>query len=264
MCEISHVVRDIMEAIMRIKYIKSKDPRVNEFNSLIEKTFPNLLSEKKPDIYLVGGGDGAMLHAIHKTIDSGIPYIGKALGTFNFLMNNINDDKQTIQDLIDDKIELDFFKTFAIHAQLNGKKLGEAVNDVILGEKLTGYHTFKISTKDNDFENFTIKGSGICISTPIGSTAFNFNNNGRILPLDSDLLSITGVVCNRYLNDILPVQEVRIQSNGARIYLTNVASKILDDGDELLLRKGSDISIGFINKEEFLLKRRSIANRYRA
>lgn len=248
---------------MRIKYIKSKDPRVKEFNYLIESTFPKLLTEKNPDIYLVAGGDGAMLRAIHKTINNRIPYLGKALGTFNFLMNSIDNDKQTINDIINDKIKLEIFKSFSIQAEFNGKKIGETVNDVILGDSITGYHSFSISTEDKDFENFFIKGSGICISTPIGSTAFNFNNNGRILPLDSNLLSITGIVCNRYLNDILPVQEILIKGDGARIYLTNIPSKKLNQNDELILRKGSDISIAFINKDDFLIKRRNISNRYR-
>ncbi len=108
-----------------------------------------------------------------------------------------------------------------------------------------------------------MKGSGICISTAIGSTAFNFNNNGRILPLDSNLLSITGIVCNRFLNDIIPFQEIHIKSNGAKIYLTNVESKVLEEGDELILKKGSQIEIGFLNRKEFLERRIEIAHRYR-
>ena len=55
---------------MRIKYILSKDPRVKEFNKIIKENFPQLLVEKKPQLYLVAGGDGAMLHAIHKTINN--------------------------------------------------------------------------------------------------------------------------------------------------------------------------------------------------
>ncbi len=248
---------------MRIKYLINNDPRVEEFNSLVKSKFPQLLTEKAPEIYLVAGGDGAMLHFIHETIDTGIPYIGKAMGTFNFLMNRITDDEKTINDLLEDKIDLEIFNSYAIEASLDGEKLGEAVNDVILGDKLTGYHTFKISTENGDFEEFEIKGSGICISTPIGSTAFNFNNNGRILPLDSCLLSMTGVVCNRYLNDIFPFQEINIEANGAKIYLTNVESKILSEGSKLTLKKGSKIGITFIDKEDFLKRRRDIAHRYR-
>lgn len=241
----------------------NNDSRVEKFNTLVKNKFPQLLTEKAPEIYLVAGGDGAMLHFIHETIDTGIPYIGKAMGTFNFLMNRITEDEKTINDLLKDNIDLEIFHSYAIEASLDGEKLGEAVNDVILGDKLTGYHTFKISTENGDFEEFEIKGSGICISTPIGSTAFNFNNNGRILPLDSCLLSMTGVVCNRYLNDIFPFQEINIEANGAKIYLTNVESKILSEGSKLTLKKGSKIGITFIDKEDFLKRRRDIAHRYR-
>lgn len=248
---------------MRIKYNVNKDPRVKEFNNLITNNFPLLLTEKRPELYLVAGGDGAMLHAIHNTIDTDIPYLGKALGSFNFLMNNIDDDISIIKSLLDNTIKIETFTTYAIKAYLNGKEIGQAVNDVILGNKLYDYFTFNISTESKDLEDFEVKGSGICISTAIGSTAFNYNNGGRILPLDSDFLSITGVVCNRYLNDILPFQNIHITSNGARIYLTNTNSKVLKEGDKLLLKKGSEIRIAFLDKNEFLKRRIDISHRFR-
>lgn len=248
---------------MRIKYIVNKDPRVKEFNTLINSKFPQLLTEKRPELFLVAGGDGAMLHAIHNTIDKDIPYLGKALGTFNFLMNNFEDDILTITSLLNDSLPIYTFTTNAIRACLNGKKIGEAVNDVILGNKLYDYFTFNITTKGKDLENFEVKGSGLCISTTIGSTAFNYNNGGRILPLDSNYLSITGVVCNRYLNDILPFDNIHIKSNGAKIYLTNSNSYKLTEKDTLLLKKGSEIKIAFINKEDFLKRRIEISHRFR-
>lgn len=248
---------------MRIKYLTNKDKRVLNFNTFIENSFPQFLTEKNPEIFLVAGGDGAMLGAIHDTIDCGIPYFGKAMGTFNFLLNSFENDTEILNSLINDELQIDTFKSHAIKAKLNNKKLGEAVNDVILGEKITGYHTFSITTENGDFKNFETKGSGLCISTAIGSTAFNFNNNGRILPLDSNLLSITGVVCNRFLNDIIPFQKISIKANGAKIYLSNVESEVLDEGDELVLQKGSEIEIAFINKREFLSRRIEIAHRFR-
>ncbi len=248
---------------VKIKYILSKDPRVRDFNNLIKDNFPRLLTEKKPDLFLVAGGDGAMLHAIHDTINAHIPYLGKALGTFNFLMNSIDNDIEIINGLLEDKIKFQTLKSNAIGAYLNGKKLGEAVNDVILGKRLTDYFTFRITTENKDLDNFEVKGSGLCISTTIGSTAFNYNNGGRIFPLDSDLLSITGVVCNRYLNDILPFQKIWIKANGPQIYLTNVKSKAISEGDTLLLKKGSEIEIGFLDKNEFLKRRIELSHRFR-
>lgn len=248
---------------MRIKYLINNDKRVKEFNSFIKQNYPTLLTEKKPQLYLVAGGDGTMLRAIHETIDTGIPYFGKAMGTFNFLLNKFENDKEILDGLIEDKIKIHTFKSYAIKAILNDQELGQAVNDVILGDKITGYHSFIISTKNGDLNNFELKGSGVCISTPIGSTAFNFNNNGRILPLDSNLLSITGIVCNRFLNDIVSFEEIKIKSDNAKIYLSNVKSKTFDTNSELILKKGSQIEIAFLDKNEFLKRRIDIAHRYR-
>lgn len=248
---------------MQIRYILNNDERVSTFNTFIKTEYPALLTEKKPDIFLIAGGDGCMLRSIHDTIDTKIPYLGKAMGTFNFLLNSFDNDKEIIQNLIDDKIKLHIFKSYAIKAVLNGKKLGEAVNDVILGDKITGYYSFSLTTNNGDFRNFELKGSGICFSTPIGSTAFNFNNNGRILPLDSNFLSITGIVCNRFLNDIVPFEEIKIRSNGAKIYLSNVKTQRLEQGDELVLSKGTEIQIAFLDKKKFLDKRIEIAHRFR-
>jgi NAD+ kinase len=248
---------------MRIKFLLNGNKKVDEFKQFISDTYPKLLTEENPDLYLVAGGDGAMLHAIHENIDTGVPYFGKALGTLNFLMNKFDNDKEIIDGLLEDRIGIYTFKSNSIVAYLDGNKLGESVNEVILGEDIMGYHKFNISTENGDFKDFEIEGSGICISTAIGSTAFNYNNGGRILPLDSNLLSITGIVCNKYLNDILPFQEITLHSNGARIYLTNVKSEILKEGGVLKLKKGKSIKLAFLNKEDFLKRRIELAHRYR-
>lgn len=249
---------------MRIKYLENNvDDRVREFNKYIKERYPQLLEEKNPELFLIAGGDGAMLHRVRENITSNLPFFGKAMGTFNFLLNKFEDNEKIIQGLLEDNIPLYSFKASAIEVLLNGESIGQAVNDVIIGDSVMGYHTFWISTANGDFSNFEIRGSGLCISTTIGSTAFNYNNNGQILPLDSDLLSITGVVCNRYLNDIIPFQDVTIKGTGGMIYLSNVANHILEKSSTLTLRRGQDIEILFLNRADFLKRRNDIANRYR-
>lgn len=249
---------------MRIKYIcNNEDSRIDTFSAFVSSNFPAIITEQNPDLYLVAGGDGAMLHAIQENISNGIPYLGKALGTFNFLMNNFANDKEVIGGLLNDTLSLEKSECFAIEVILDGVKIGEAINEVIIGNGLADYHTFNISTEDENLTNFETKGSGICISTPVGSTAFNFNNGGRILPLDSCLLSITGIVCNRYLNDIIPFQEIRIKADNAKIFLSNVETGVLKKGSELILRKGASVGLAFLDKKDFLKRRISLSHRYR-
>lgn len=249
---------------MRIKYLANeKYEKVKPFNDFIAKKFPNLLTEENPELFLTAGGDGSMLHAIDSTNCKQIPYLGKAMGTFNFLMNRFDDDLDIIEEILDDRISLDLFETNCISVYIDGKKVGEAVNDIILGEKVIDYITFNISTKRGDFSSFEVKGSGLCVSTPIGSTAFNYNNNGRILPLDSNLLSVTGVVCNRYVNDIVPFDELRIKCSGTNLYMTSSHVEKLSADSELVLRKGSKVRIAFLDKKEFLQRRVDIGHRFR-
>jgi NAD kinase len=249
---------------MRIKYLyNEKDLRVTTFTHFIQQNYPTFLTQQDPQLYLIAGGDGAMLHAINKTLKNGIPYIGKGMGTLNFLMNEFIDDKKIIDGLINDTIKYDVLNTYGINASLNGVEIGEAVNDIVIGEMITDYFKFNISTKQEDLTNFEVKGSGLCISTSIGSTALNFNNGGRIVPLDSKLLSITGIACNRYLNDILSIQDILITSNGPTIYLDNVKTVTMKEGDVLKLSKGSTFKLAFLNKKEFLKKRIEFSHRFR-
>lgn len=249
---------------MKIRYLYNpNDSRVNEFTQYISGNFPQFLTETNPNMYLVGGGDGAMLHAIQEHIDDNIPFLGKAMGTLNFLMNSFTNNDEIINALVNESLRPEEITTSAIEAVLDDKIVGQAVNEVIVGDTLTNYYHINISTEDKTFNNFNIAGSGISISTAIGSTAFNFNNNGQILPLDSCLLSITGIVCNRYLNDIIPFQKIKIKADGAKLFLSNIESGKLDSNSELILRKGKTVKLLYIDKKEFLKKRIEFAHRYR-
>ncbi len=248
---------------MKIKYVPSKDPRVSKFNRFIETNYPEMINADNFDIILVAGGDGAMHHTIHDYAHLNKVFFGKALGTFNFLMNAFENDKEIIDSILSDKTRIYTINTHSISVYLDGKYLGEAVNDVIVGGGLNDYLAFSISSKDKSFEHFNAKGLGLCISTDIGSTAFNFNNGGSILPLQCGLWSVTGVVCNRHINDIISSQPIEIKSDGAEIFLSGIYKGTLKKDSTLTISKGKLIKLGFLKKLTFQQKRFDLANRYR-
>jgi len=248
---------------MRIKYITSSDNRAHNFNKYIKSEFPEFLKEKNPDLILVAGGDGALHHAVQKHYHLNVPFLGKACGTLNFLMNEFNDEDGILDRLIKNKIFPSIYSFRNIAVSLNGQEIGEAVNDVIIGKSIMNYFKFNLTTKDKSLENFEVRGSGICMSTVIGSTAFNFNNNGNVLPLDSDLWSLTGVVCNRHLNDLIKPQKIEIESSGGKVFLSGIEKTELTKNDSLTLKKGSIVQLAFLDKKKFLSRRIEFANRYR-
>ncbi len=261
---------------MKIKYRISKDKRCKEINDLIQIEFPHILKEKKPDLILVSGGDGAILHAIQEYNHHKVPFLGYGTGTLNFLMNGMNLDqlKKLLLKLEKNEISLKYIETTKINVSLQKKstgkiiKIGQAVNEVVLGSKLMGYHSFIINSNDGSFNNFEIKGSGICLSTDLGSTGYNFNLGGAVLPLGSDLWSLLGIVCNRYLEDILNTDKITIENTSKRpglsVFLDGIKQRNqISYGDNIIIKKGDVVKLAFYNQKKFFEKRIDISSRYR-
>jgi len=261
---------------MKPFYILSKDKRSEEVNNYIKQNYPGFLKEKNPDLILVSGGDGAMLHAIQSHGDLNVPFFGYAMGTLNFLMNEIDlaDLPKIIEGIEKDSLSLNEIITSKIRVELFSKKsgkrkyLGSAVNEVVIGTTIMGYHEFILNSFDKTFVNFNIKGSGLSISTDLGSTGYNFNLGGAVLPLGSNLWSVLGVVCNRYLEDIVEINELKIacecKNSPPTIYLDGIDKEIvLCKRDEIILTKDGDVTLYFLNKEVFQTKRLEIISRYR-
>jgi NAD+ kinase len=260
---------------MKIKYRISKDKRAKYINALVENNFPEMITERHPDLIFVPGGDGAILHAIQEFNHLKVPFFGLAAGSLNFLMNEIPFSELTdfLEDLKNDKISIQETETTKIKVTLlreGGEKIkvGQAINEVVIGSSLMGYHYFSVSSSDGSFNNFEMKGSGICISTDLGSTGYNFNLGGAILPLGSDLWSISGIVCNRYLSDILNTKKISIKCLSkkpkAHIYLDGIVQKLkIKHSDTILLQRGDKVKIAFYNKKNFFEKRVDISSRFR-
>lgn len=257
---------------MKIKYLLSTDPRSADFNQLIQSQFPLLLTNKKPDIILVSGGDGALLHAIQRYNRQHVSFLGRAAGTLNFLMNTFNNDQKTIKALINNDLDLTELVTNTIKVQVErgGQMIdiGQAVNEVVIGSDIMGYHHLSISTQDNSFDDFQLLGGGICVSTDLGSTGYNFNLGGPVLPIGSQLWSLAGIVTNRYLKDIIRSQKITMSCLCSRrppqIYIDGIVQKYkLKPQDKIILSDGDAIKILFLKHSDFLSKRIEITSRYR-
>lgn len=257
----------------RILYVPSNDSRSLDFNKFIALEFKEFLTEQNPELILVSGGDGAMLHAVHDYKHLGCPFFGNAAGTLNFMMNKIENHKEFLELLVEDKINLSFIECNLINVFIKKKDkepalVGAAVNDVVLGSHLMGYHEFLINSSDGAFEEFSIKGSGIIVSTDLGSTGYNFNLGSPVIPLGSNLWVVSGVVCNRFLRDIIKAEKVTIQTVNAKEPLDAFMDAIkvdlnMTNGDALILEPGDCLKLAFIEETDFLHRRVDITSRYR-
>lgn len=253
---------------MRIKALfNESDPRQESYIRFLKRAFPELISEDDPEMYYVIGGDGAMLHANKNAPNKSIPFFGKGFGTLNFIMNNFDSDYQIIESLLEYKIKPDIIQTQKINVEIikphtNINKITiSCINDVVIGGDIMDYNKFKISSEDKSFSDLIIDGAGLCVSTPLGSTAFNLNNKGAVLPMEGKVWSFTSIACTRNINEVIFPQDIVIEVLSERsnpfIYVDGRANQLeLECGDTFVISPSKDqFSIAFLDITEFNQKR---------
>jgi NAD+ kinase len=187
------------------------------------------------DAVIVIGGDGTLLRVLQLLHDRAPVLHLVRMGRKAFLFED-TDPRQSIQNinkLLEGKYELEIIK------RLRVKVLGQefyALNEaaiLALGSKVVGLRV----TVDNEVVYSDLEGDGIIVSTPIGSTAYNYSAGGPILHPDLDALSLTPVnPVERYVGPIVVPgrSTVRILVH----YTLRPVKLIVDGVVERLLYKG--------------------------
>ena len=149
---------------------------------------------EEADAVVVLGGDGFMLEAMHRMIDSGrmVPIYGLNLGTVGFLMNRYQKNCRVLERMAKARrIAVSPLKMDAV-TQTGRVESFYAVNEVSLLRETR--QTAKIEISVNERVRIAeLAGDGVLLATPVGSTAYNYSANGPILPLDSQMLALTPI-----------------------------------------------------------------------
>ena len=153
----------------------------------ITKIVPDCAEEY--DALIVLGGDGFMLRTLHQYMHLNIPFFGMNTGNFGFLLNVFKDDDiiHRIENSIATIIN-PLKMTFS--GQPNQAKL--AINEVSIIRSSTQAAKLKVIINETVRIEELIC-DGIIVSTPAGSTAYNFSVGGAIVPLGSNILSLTAI-----------------------------------------------------------------------
>lgn len=146
---------------------------------------------KKVDCIVVLGGDGFMLHSLHKFMDLKIPFYGMNCGTIGFLLNEFSVEQLNtrIKKAKESKIS-----PLSMHAvDIDG-----IVYDALAFNEVSLLRETKQSTNieiqiDGKTKINSLVGDGILVATPAGSSAYNFSVRGPIIPLGYDLLALTPI-----------------------------------------------------------------------
>ncbi len=145
----------------------------------------------KAEVIVALGGDGFMLQTLHGTQASDTPVYGMNCGTVGFLMNEYAVDD--LSDRLDQAVE-EAVNPLRMVAQKADGSTHEAlaINEVSLLRAGSQAARLRI-TVDGRERMDELVCDGALVSTPAGSTAYNYSAHGPILPIGSDVLALTAM-----------------------------------------------------------------------
>jgi NAD+ kinase len=165
------------------------------------------------DLIVALGGDGFMLTTLHATQGLRAPVYGMNRGTVGFLMNAYSED-----DLLE---RLEAAEEAVIHPLrmrahcVDGSEIEAlAINEVSLLRQ--GPQAAKLRILVDGRERLAeLVCDGALLSTPAGSTAYNYSAHGPILPIGAEILALTAMAAfrpRRWRGALLPMRaKVRIE-----------------------------------------------------
>jgi NAD+ kinase len=140
------------------------------------------------DVVIVLGGDGTMLRALQRSLDTGTPVIGVNFGSVGFLTSISADD---LEDGLGRVFagEHQVVELPTLEAELGGER-HVAVNDVVAASSVIG-RMIQLGWAIGGEDLGTVPCDGVICSTPSGSTGYNLSNGGPVLVWGIDAMAVT-------------------------------------------------------------------------
>lgn len=151
------------------------------------------------------GGDGFMLGTLHATRALGLPVYGMNCGTIGFLMNEYREDALAERIHAAEETVIHPLRMTATTVEGDSHE-ALAINEVSLLR--AGPQAAKLRIEvDGRLRMEELVCDGALLSTPAGSTAYNYSAHGPILPIGADVLALTAIAPfrpRRWRGAILP------------------------------------------------------------
>jgi len=152
------------------------------------------------------GGDGFMLSTLHASQSLPAPVYGMHQGTVGFLMNDYSEENLPTRIAAAERAEIHPLKMRTI-CNDGSKAEALAINEVSLLRM--GPQAAKLRIWINGKMRMeSLVCDGALVSTPAGSTAYNYSAHGPILPIDANILALTAVAAfrpRRWRGALLPM-----------------------------------------------------------
>lgn len=147
-------------------------------------------SDKIGDVLVAFGGDGTMLNVVGYCAQNGIPILGINLGRIGFLTEASKDELEKVVDgLILGKFDTE--RRAMLVAETDDTTLF-ALNEIVLGtDNNSRVCTIDVSVDGHKADS--VRGDGVIVATPTGSTAYSLSCNGPVLAPDVNAFIINAI-----------------------------------------------------------------------
>ncbi|MCX6825521.1 MAG: hypothetical protein NTY80_04870 [candidate division SR1 bacterium] len=236
--------------------------RTENVKVALGKSLMNIsLDINKANAFLVAGGDGFMLDTMKKYYDfkkspeENKLFLGVNCGTLGFLLNDVNQ----WGELPKTTEEIDIIKGYIMKVEIlkkdNQKEIKYAINDVVVGGNVLDYFKFFVNGPTTKEEFY---GTGVMVSSALGSTAYWLNNGGPMMSSGSDVRGISGIAALPFRPKGIRPEEITIKIKGrspAMVGVDGYQGRV-DDIEELTISPTAHYtSIAFLKDEHFNTKR---------
>ncbi|MGR3759797.1 NAD kinase [Roseobacteraceae bacterium NS-SX3] len=179
---------------MRIAFLASSAPVAQTARATLIGRYGDVPPEAA-DVIVALGGDGFMLRTLFDMVEHKAPVYGMNRGTIGFLMNEYAE-SGLIERL--QAAEQEIINPLSMKAMGRDGKVHEAlaINEVSLLRAGPQAARLKISV-DGRQRLAELVCDGALVSTPAGSTAYNYSAHGPILPIGADVLALTAIAAFR-------------------------------------------------------------------
>lgn len=146
------------------------------------------------DIAIVLGGDGSMIQGAHFMLGTTVPILGINLGTLGYLTEvEVQELEESLRRVLKHDFRVEQRMMLEAEVQIAGKKGSQvfyAVNDLVLHRNLLD-GILRVKTYINGANLADFRADGVIVSTPCGSTAYNFSAGGPIVNPVADNIILT-------------------------------------------------------------------------
>jgi len=146
------------------------------------------------DFIVCIGGDGTLLRLLPTLNYPQVPIVGINTGHMGFFQEFEPERIDEIVQLMTNRsYSLQHHKLLRASVYNDGKLIGEhwSINDVTIRNNVARLTHLKVNIGDRFIERFS--GDGVIISTPVGSTAYNYSVGGAIIDPRNDVLQLSPI-----------------------------------------------------------------------